>query len=83
MMLSGLAMGFLLTWLFVLGAVIGSFLNVCIYRIPQHTKLPANPGPFGGQFDWVGLMVTQLKSLGHPPSRPTRSRYRQRVLPIR
>ena len=68
MMLSGLAMGFLLAWLFVLGAVIGSFLNVCIYRIPQHTKFPARPGPFGGWFDWVGLMMTQLKSLWHPPS---------------
>ena len=35
MILFGLPAWLVLTFLFILGAVIGSFLNVCIYRIPQ------------------------------------------------
>jgi leader peptidase (prepilin peptidase)/N-methyltransferase len=30
---------FLLPYLFVVGAVIGSFLNVCVYRLPKHETL--------------------------------------------
>jgi len=37
--LFGLPLWLMLTSLFILGAVIGSFLNVCIYRIPQHERL--------------------------------------------
>lgn len=29
----------ILLWLFVFGSVFGSFLNVCIYRIPQHENV--------------------------------------------
>ncbi|MCA9067886.1 MAG: prepilin peptidase [Planctomycetaceae bacterium] len=30
---------FIVVWLFILGSVIGSFLNVCVYRIPQKERL--------------------------------------------
>lgn len=32
-------MWFIMIWLFIFGAVIGSFLNVCIHRFPKHEKL--------------------------------------------
>lgn len=32
-------LGVMLAYLFCLGAVVGSFLNVCIYRIPRHEKV--------------------------------------------
>lgn len=35
----GVPMWMVLVWLFVLGTVFGSFLNVCVYRIPQHLRL--------------------------------------------
>lgn len=39
MILLDIPLPIVLTWLFVFGAVVGSFLNVCIYRIPQHDSL--------------------------------------------
>lgn len=39
MTLAGLPLWIMLLIVFTFGAVIGSFLNVCIYRIPQHERL--------------------------------------------
>ena len=38
MVMFGLPMWMVLIFLFMLGAVIGSFLNVCIHRIPMHER---------------------------------------------
>jgi leader peptidase (prepilin peptidase)/N-methyltransferase len=43
--MEGLAQGFLWLWLFCLGATVGSFLNVVIYRLPRGKNL-AYPGSF-------------------------------------
>ena len=37
----------ILTLIFILGLTIGSFLNVCIYRIPEGSPLLALPHPVG------------------------------------
>ncbi len=39
MTFGGVPQWIFLPWLFMLGACVGSFLNVCIYRIPQHESL--------------------------------------------
>ena len=39
MTFGGVPQWIILPWLFAFGACIGSFLNVCIYRIPQHERL--------------------------------------------
>lgn len=39
MTLGGVPQWIILPWLFAFGACIGSFLNVCIYRIPQQERL--------------------------------------------
>jgi leader peptidase (prepilin peptidase)/N-methyltransferase len=39
MILGDVPLWIVLIWLFTFGAVIGSFLNVCIYRLPQHEQL--------------------------------------------
>ena len=39
MTFGGIPQWIILPWLFAFGACIGSFLNVCIYRIPQHERL--------------------------------------------
>ena len=37
--MSGLEIGLISVWLFVFGATVGSFLNVCVYRLPKATGL--------------------------------------------
>jgi leader peptidase (prepilin peptidase) / N-methyltransferase len=39
MTFGGVPQWMILPWLFVFGACVGSFLNVCIYRIPLHERL--------------------------------------------
>jgi len=39
MTLAGVPQWIILPWLFILGACVGSFLNVCIYRIPRQERL--------------------------------------------
>ena len=39
MTFGGIPQWIILPWLFMVGACVGSFLNVCIYRIPLHDRL--------------------------------------------
>src|SRR3954452_19144770 len=43
--MEALAQGFLYAWLFCLGATVGSFLNVVVYRLPRGKNL-AYPGSY-------------------------------------
>jgi leader peptidase (prepilin peptidase)/N-methyltransferase len=61
--LYGAPLWIILIWLFLLGATLGSFLNVCIYRIPQHET-------FWEQLRGLGHPPSHCPRCGHriPPA---------------
>jgi len=68
---------FLLMFLFVLGAVIGSFLNVCVFRIADAHLANRTPEPerLWPRIKWIGGCVwEQLQSLWERPSQCPRCR---------
>lgn len=63
----GLPIEIVFVVLFIFGATIGSFLNVCIYRFGAQEQLAALRGGSGFWFD-LRCLRDQLRSLVHPPS---------------
>ncbi len=59
MVLLDLPLWAVLTWLFMLGSVLGSFLNVCIYRIPQEES-------FGNQLRGLIWPSSRCPKCGQP-----------------
>ncbi len=63
----GLPIEIVFVVLFIFGATIGSFLNVCIYRFGAQEQLAAKRAGSGFWFD-LQCLRDQLRSLVYPPS---------------